>query len=126
MCFWWLMLGTDVIVPVVMIIAGRMMWKRCPRQINSLYGYRTERSMKNMETWKFAHEHSGRLWWRIGWVMLVCSIALLLPFVRSGEVIVTIVGLLVCTAQVIGLIVSVIPTEAALKKKFDEDGNPRE
>ena len=82
--------------------------------------------MKNMETWKFAHEHSGRLWWRIGWVMLVCSIALLLPFVRSGEVIVTIVGLLVCTAQVIGLIVSVIPTEAALKKKFDEDGNPRE
>ncbi|MDO4554333.1 MAG: SdpI family protein, partial [Lachnospiraceae bacterium] len=28
--------------------------------MNGLKGYRTSRSMKNMDTWKFAHEYSGR------------------------------------------------------------------
>ncbi len=30
MCFWWYMLICDLIIPIVMIISGRMMWKHCP------------------------------------------------------------------------------------------------
>lgn len=36
MWFWWFMLVCDLLTPIVMIIAGRMMWKHCPKQINSL------------------------------------------------------------------------------------------
>ena len=49
MCFWWFMLLCDLIIPIVMVIAGRMMWKHCPKHINSMLGYRTTRSMKNMD-----------------------------------------------------------------------------
>lgn len=70
MWFWWFMLCCDLIIPVLMIVIGRLMWKRPPQRINSLIGYRTSRSMKNMDTWLFAHHYSGKLWWRTGWVII--------------------------------------------------------
>ena len=62
MGFWWFMLICDLIIPIVMLIGGRMMWKHCPKHINGIVGYRTARSMKNMDTWKFAHDYCGKLW----------------------------------------------------------------
>ena len=59
MWFWWFILICNCIIPVLMIIAGRMMWKHCPKKINGIVGYRTKMSMKNMDTWKFAHKHAG-------------------------------------------------------------------
>ena len=71
MWFWWFMLICDLIIPIAMVIGGRMMWKHCPKNINSMSGYRTTRSMKNMDTWKFANDYCGRIWWKIGWVMII-------------------------------------------------------
>ena len=100
MCFWWFMLLCDLLIPTVMMLAGYMMRKHCPKQINRVVGYRTARSMKNMDTWKFAHDYCGRLWQRIG-----------------GSVFVTI--------QVLILAASLIPTERALKRTFRDDGTRR-
>ncbi|MEE0057733.1 MAG: SdpI family protein [[Bacteroides] pectinophilus] len=50
----------DCTIPLLMIIAGRMMWKHCPKKINGIVGYRTKMSMINMDTWKFAHEDGTR------------------------------------------------------------------
>ena len=66
MWFWWFILICDCIIPAVMIIAGRMMWKHCPKKINGVVGYRTRMSMINMDTWEFAHEYAGKLWWKAG------------------------------------------------------------
>ena len=49
MWFWWFILVCDLLVPFTMLIAGRMMWKHCPKHINGVVGYRTRRSMKNIE-----------------------------------------------------------------------------
>lgn len=46
MWFWWFMFICDLMIPIVMIIAGRMMWKHCPKSINGIVGYRTTLSMK--------------------------------------------------------------------------------
>ena len=59
MWFWWFMLICDLIIPIAMVIGGRMMWKHYPKNINSMSGYRTTRSMKNMDTWKFANDYCG-------------------------------------------------------------------
>ena len=80
MGFWWFMFFCDLQVPAVMIFGGRMMWKHPPGKINGIIGYRTSRSMKNKETWKFAQEYCGRLWWKIGWLMLAPSAILHIPF----------------------------------------------
>ena len=125
MWFWWFMLLCDILVPVLMIVAGRMMWKHCPKQINSVLGYRTSRSMQNMDTWKFAHEYCGRLWQKIGWITLVPSALVHIPFYHSSENVIGIVGGIVMTAQCVILVASIFPTESALKKTFHEDGTRR-
>ena len=112
----------DLIIPLVMVIAGWMMWRHSPKRINRWYGYRTALSMKNEQTWKFAHMYAGRLWCFIGFVMLISSVLICIPFVHSSAAVVGIIGSIVATVQVIVLIASVFPTEAALKRTFDENG----
>ena len=118
MWFWWFMFICNLLIPITFILGGRMMWKHCPKNINFIIGYRTRRSMKNMDTWKFAHEYCGRLWWKIGWISILPSILVQLPFMYSSEDVVGIVGTIICIIQCIILIVSIIPTENALKKLF--------
>lgn len=125
MWFWWYMLFFDLLIPLLMLIAGRMMWKHCPKHINGVLGYRTSRSMKNMDTWKFAHEYCGRLWWKLGFILLVPSVLIHIPFYHGEENTIGIVGIILITIQCIVLIASIFPTESALKKTFYDDGTRR-
>lgn len=82
--------------------------------------------MKNMDTWKFAHNYCGRLWYKIGCIMLLLTVVVQISFFRSGEEVIGTVGLVLCTIQIVVLIASIFPTEAALKKTFHEDGTRRD
>lgn len=42
MWFWWFMLVCDLLVPITMILCGRMMWKHAPEKINGVMGNRME------------------------------------------------------------------------------------
>lgn len=126
MGFWLFMLVMDLLFPATMIGIGKSFQKAAPKDINPVYGYRTTMSMKNRDTWEFAHHYCGRLWFRMGLVLLpVNLIPMLLVIGRSGEL-VSIVGTVLCAIDTVVLIVSIFPTEAALKKTFDQDGNRRE
>lgn len=81
--------------------------------------------MKNMDTWKFAHDYCGKLWWKLGWISLVVSTVVQIPFFNSSEDVIGKVGGIICTVQLIVLIASIFPTEAALKKTFKDDGTRR-
>lgn len=119
---WWFILICDLFIPIIMILAGIIMWKHAPKEINGLLGYRTTRSMKNMDTWQFAHDHCGRLWWKIGLVMLIATIPAHLPFYQSSDDTLSALSLIVTGVQLVVLIASVFPTEMALKKTFHDDG----
>ena len=123
MWFWWVMLFCDLLIPVTMLIGGRAMWTHCPNSIYGLFGYRTRRSMKNMDTWKFAHDYCGRLWWKLGLWMFVPSVLIHIPFYHSAEDQIGTVAMILVIVQCIVLIASIIPTEHALKKTFDRNGN---
>ncbi len=125
MWFWWLIFVCDLLIPITMIIAGRMMWKHAPKKINGVIGYRTAHSMKNIDTWNFAQEHCGRLWWKIGWIMLLPSSVIHLPFYHSSENMIGIVAAVLYTIQCLALVLSISPTERALKRTFTEDGVKR-
>lgn len=122
MGFWIFMFICNMLIPLLMIGFGRVMWKTPPQKINGVYGYRTKRSMKNMDTWKFAHEFCGRLWWKIGWIMLGISVVVQLPFVKGSEDAVGTLGFVLCMVQCGVLVLSIVPTERALKRTFDENG----
>ena len=122
MWFWWFMFVSNLIIPTIQIIAGQMFRKSCPQNINYLFGYRTKRSVINMDTWKFAHNFCGQIWWKVGWIMLILSAIIQVPFFHSDDDTIGVVGMILSIAQLIVLIVSIIPTEIALKKTFHEDG----
>lgn len=125
MWFWIIMFVCNLLIPVIMIMVGYLIHKHPPKKINAFYGYRTNRSMKNDETWKFAHDYCGRLWIKLGFILLIPTIIASIPFINSSINIVGIVTLVVQGVQVIVLIGSIFPVEAALKKNFDENGNRR-
>lgn len=79
-------------------------------------------SMKNQNTWKFAHLYCGKLWFWLGWIIIPLSIIPM--YLVHGQDIHTIgmVGVIVCFAQLVPLIGSLIATEVALKKIFDSNG----
>ena len=112
----------NLLIPVVVIVTGRIMWKHYPKNINGLVGYRTTLSMKNMDTWKFANDYCGRLWWKIGWIMIIPSALIHIPLYHSDKNTIGFAGLILVTIQCFIMIVSIYPTEKALKKHFNDDG----
>lgn len=120
--FWIFMLVTDLLIPVVMIGFGRVFMNHPPKEINGIYGYRTSMSMKNKETWEFAHKYNGKIWYTCGLVMLPVTIVAMLLVLGSDEGMVGMVGGILCVVQTLLLIASIYPTERALREHFDAQG----
>ncbi len=101
------------------------MYKHTPGEINGIYGYRTSMSMKNQETWNFAHDYCGRLWVKIGMGLTIAAlIECVLTFGKTEHDMSVGCGIIM-TIQLIFLLGSIIPTEIALNKKFDKQGKRR-
>ena len=78
MGIWFMMLGFNLLIPAIMLGAGKLFSKDAPKDINWIFGYRTTMSMKNEDTWAFAHKGAGAFWWKWGWVTLVVTIIAML------------------------------------------------
>ena len=115
----------SLLVPVIVIITGRMMWKHYPKNVNGLIGYRTTLSMRNIDTWKFANEYCGRLWYRIGILMLIFSIIICLLFFKASYNTAFMASLILIAIQCIILVATIFPTENALKREFPEEERRR-
>lgn len=122
MGFWIFMLIMDMMIPFIMIVFGKWFRKSAPKEINPVFGYRTPMSMKNRDTWEFAHRYCGKLWYRCGMVMLPVSVAAMFFTIGRNENVTGIAGGIICAVQTIILIGSVYPTEKALKMNFDKNG----
>lgn len=56
----------DALTGIILIVVGFILLKYPPKEINSLYGYRTEKSMKSQEAWDFAQIFSSKLMIKAG------------------------------------------------------------
>lgn len=123
--FWVFMLLMILLIPLTMIVFGIYFLIKPPKEIKSSFGYRTSMSMKNRDTWEFAHKCCGRMWFVCGTVMLPVSLIVML-FSFSEEVgTVGAFGAIVCFVQFIPVLGSIFLVERALKKAFDDNGNRR-
>ena len=125
MLFWLFCLCMDLLIPATMLMFGRIFQRRPPKRINGIYGYRTARSMKNQATWDFAHRTCGRLWSRLGLVMLPLSTLVMLPVLGADAGTVGLWCGAVVLVQTAVLLGSLFPVERALKKEFDQFGRKR-
>lgn len=125
MGFWIFMLIMNMLMPVLMLGFGWVFLHKPPKTINWGYGYRTTMSMKNQDTWDFAHQYAGKLWFKWGkWLLIISVVTMLLVIGRSEEVIGTVGGAL-CLVELVPLVYVIVPTERALKQTFDSKGNRR-
>ena len=87
-----------------------------PKKINALYGYRTNKSMKNDEIWHFANSFFTKTLMKYALISLVA--ALILEFITSTQTTWQPMAIMV-----LSLAVSIIKTEQVLSQSFDDDGN---
>ena len=125
MGFWIFMLLMNLMIPLTMIGFGRSFMKNTPKEINAVFGYRTSISMKNKDTWEFAHRYCGKLWYVCGFILLPITVVSLLLVIGKDTDYVGTVGGIICGAQLILLIGSIFSTEITLKKVFDKNGKKR-
>lgn len=113
----------NLMIPAIMMIFGYIFKDRGPKNINMICGYRTEMSMKNTDTWNFAHTYCAKVWRRIGIILLVSSVVISIINMSLQEDIMGIMQIVLITIQVIILIASIFPVEKALREQFDQNGN---
>ncbi|MDZ5253793.1 SdpI family protein [Clostridium sp. LIBA-8841] len=123
MGFWIFMMIMDLLIPITMIGFGKYFSEKAPREINNTFGYRTSMSMKNKDTWDFAHHYFGKLWVKMGYVVLIISIIGMLFLLKKDENTIGLWGGVLCAVQLVFMILPIIFTEKALKKNFDKYGN---
>ena len=117
-------LGMTGLLMGTMLIFGWIFIKHPPKNINSIYGYRTPRSAKNQEVWMFAHKTAGEIWLKLGAVGTAASILLIFLFERFG--VLERFSLYLIYAQLI-LLLGVIPlTERRIGRNFNQDGSRKE
>lgn len=116
----------NLIIPAVMIFGGYMMKTCPPRSISRWVGFRTALSMKNEDTWAFAHACCGRVWWKTGWISLALSVLVQLPFAKASEETLGTLALVLALAQFIVLFGTVVYVQRELKWTFDECGRRRQ
>ena len=120
--FWIFMLLMDLLAPLTMIGFGRLFLIKAPEKINATFSYRTTMSMKNKDTWEFAHKFCGRLWFWCGLALLPVAVIPLVFVLGSSIAKIGTVGGIVCMIEFVPLVGSIFPTEAALKRTFDQNG----
>ncbi|MFA6866917.1 MAG: SdpI family protein [Clostridia bacterium] len=109
------------IMSMTMIGFGYLFIKKPPNKINSVIGYRTSMSSKNMDTWTFAHKYSGKVWLISGSINAIISSVIIFTF-QNLKNYNQLMGVLIFI-QILVLLLVVPLTELALRKVFDKKGN---
>lgn len=122
MGFWIFMFIMVLLIPLTMIFFGWLLFRKTPKEINYVCGYRTKRSMMNEETWKFANQYFGKAWYLCGLISVPLSVMAITLVLGKGTETVGTIGGIITMLQMIPLVGAIIPTEIALKKNFDENG----
>lgn len=98
-------------IGAVILFAGLLMFIFPPKKINYLYGYRTARSMKNIENWNFAQKLSSKLLMIIGIVAIVTG--MIGTIFSIDEVLLNTIGVI---ELIILMILLFVKTESDLRK----------
>lgn len=122
---YWILFLSSLTIPVIMLIIGLIFTFKPPKEINELFGYRTNLSMKNLDTWNFANRYIGRVWLILSLFILPLTIVVMLLINGEDESYITTAFFIVLSIQLLIMLISIIPTEIALNKKFNKDGTRR-
>ena len=114
------------ILPLFILVFGLFTRIGLPKKVNWFIGYRTSLACKNQDTWAFAHRYWGKLMIAFGLILTTLSVVCMILIAR-GVFTLEPASLLIVSAvaTLVAVIVSIIPTEIALRKVFEKNGERR-
>lgn len=125
MFFWFLITSLALLCPTFMIIFGVIFIIIAPNGINYVLGYRSRRSIKTKETWKFANRFLGIFWVILGTLSFASILVPMILLYYSQDSIIGTVGALLTLASIVILAIPILPLEMLIQKKFDVFGNKK-
>ncbi|OKS89394.1 SdpI family protein [Mucilaginibacter polytrichastri] len=113
-------------IGVIMLLNGLIQRTFPPKYINGWYGYRTNTSMQNQQTWDEGNIYSTKLWVKIGFlfVLIGMALSLVLHLLGTTEKLMNMIQAFSTLAA--GLAMAIIMhyfTEKHLKKMFGTKQN---
>lgn len=123
MQMWFFMLFIVIVLPFIMFMCSFYFIAGGPKNINNIFGYRTGRSMINKDTWIFAHEYCGKLWFKVSIIFILASIVIMLCLIKTDQRVFVAVGFVIFIAEFVTLFFTISKTEKALADNFDIKGN---
>lgn len=115
---WLLLTGMLTTIPIIMMVIGRNFLRVHPRRKNCKIYYRTERSMVDASTTRFAHQFCGKFYLWMGKRLLLITLLISIVFLKlSLSFYETLSGVWLMVETIV-LLVAVPFTEHALEQKF--------
>lgn len=102
----------------VLFLISIIFWKFPPKKINSLYGYRTHKTMQNQQIWDFANKNFNSTFLKYSGFSFLA--ALLFASLATDQLTwqpMVFVGL--------AILASIIKTEKAISENFTDEGKPK-
>ena len=116
---YYLAFGLTMITPLFLLIFG-VKWKiKTPKNRSSIFSYHTELSVKNDDTWAFAHYHISKLWIRIGIITAIGTLVLMIYLKDNYSAMI----LWILVGQMLFLCATILFVDSLMKAVFDEAGN---
>ncbi|HEY8364080.1 MAG TPA: SdpI family protein [Haloplasmataceae bacterium] len=115
-----IVLALTSLFSVVMIVCGLLFIFKPPKKVNYILGYRTTMSMKNQETWDYAHQYSGKVWLITGIITALVAFPLVIAL-KTLEIY-EILMIILIVLESIAFLLMIPLTEIALRKRFDKNG----
>lgn len=105
-----------IIIGPLLLIIFSIVKRFPPKKINSIYGYRTGRSMKSKEAWEFSQKYSTELMLKYSFIY---TLTFILGFVTTwlNEGIAVVLSLIFMIAA---LTSPIIHTEKELRQRFSD------
>jgi uncharacterized membrane protein len=110
----------NLLMGVVLLIIALLVKRYPPDAINHVYGYRTKRSKKSRHTWKYANELSIKYMFYVAFFSLIMGVVSIVIGSIDLSLWIT------YAPSVLALFGMIFVIEMKLKRKFDDEGNPRD
>ncbi len=105
----------QLLISIILLIAGLMLKITPPQKINTVFGYRTSLSMSNHESWKLGNRISANI--LIFGSLFLIMINVVSFFVKSNEILLTAVYL---ASVIVVLALTFLITQKRLKTRLQK------
>jgi len=116
------------LIGIIMYLIGSMMQKFPPKKINSWYGYRTESSMKNQQTWDEATSYSAKIMTVAGMILIIAGIAFTIAInylIADRRIVEGLTAGITIISGIIPGVITIAKTESHLDRTFNSKNEIR-